>query len=135
VFVNGITPPNRANFPSLNTLHDGTSNNRLLQYVFTSGYFSAARVGSVPQGDNTAAVTPTDGSAYKVASAFAVNNSVTAVNGVTGSVDTLCLMPTALNTLAIGAEWNNANIVNSTIRRLTYWPARLPDSTLQTITQ
>jgi hypothetical protein len=135
VFVNGITPPNRANFPSLNTLHDGTSNNRLLQYVFTSGYFSAARVGSVPQGDNTAAVTPTDGSAYKVASAFAVNNSVTAVNGVTGSVDTLCLMPTALNTLAIGAEWNNANIVNSTIRRLTYWPQRLSNEVLQRITQ
>ena len=135
VFVNGITPPNRANFPSLNTLHDGTSNNRLLQYVFTSGYFSAARVGSVPQGDNTAAVTPTDGSAYKVASAFAVNNSVTAVNGVTGSVDTLCLMPTALNTLAIGAEWNNANIVNSTIRRLTYWPTRLGNEVLQRITQ
>ena len=135
VFVNGITPPNRANFPSLNTLHDGTSNNRLLQYVFTSGYFSAARVGSVPQGDNTAAVTPTDGSAYKVASAFAVNNSVTAVNGVTGSVDTLCLMPTALNTLAIGAEWNNANIVNSTIRRLTYWPTRLSNEVLQRITQ
>jgi hypothetical protein len=121
--------------PSLNTLHDGTSNNRLLQYVFTSGYFSAARVGSVPQGDNTAAVTPTDGSAYKVASAFAVNNSVTAVNGVTGSVDTLCLMPTALNTLAIGAEWNNANIVNSTIRRLTYWPTRLGNEVLQRITQ
>jgi hypothetical protein len=135
VFVNGITPPNRADFPSLNTLHDGTSNNRLLQYVFTSGYFSAARVGSVPQGDNTAAVTPTDGSAYKVASAFAVNNSVTAVNGVTGSVDTLCLMPTALNTLAIGAEWNNANIVNSTIRRLTYWPTRLGNEVLQRITQ
>jgi hypothetical protein len=135
VFVNGITPPNRANFPSLNTLHDGTSNNRLLQYVFTSGYFSAARVGSVPQGDNTAAVTPTDGSAYKVASAFAVNNSVTAVNGVTGSVDTLCLMPTALNTLAIGAEWNNANIVNSTIRRLTFWPTRLSNEVLQRITQ
>ena len=135
VFVNGITPPNRADFPSLNTLHDGTSNNRLLQYVFTSGYFSAARVGSVPQGDNTAAVTPTDGSAYKVASAFAVNNSVTAVNGVTGSVDTLCLMPTALNTLAIGAEWNNANIVNSTIRRLTYWPVRLSNEVLQRITQ
>jgi hypothetical protein len=135
VFVNGITPPNRADFPSLNTLHDGTSNNRLLQYVFTSGYFSAARVGSVPQGDNTAAVTPTDGSAYKIASAFAVNNSVTAVNGVTGSVDTLCLMPTALNTLAIGAEWNNANIVNSTIRRLTYWPTRLGNEVLQRITQ
>ena len=135
VFVNGITPPNRADFPSLNTLHDGTSNNRLLQYVFTSGYFSAARVGSVPQGDNTAAVTPTDGSAYKVASAFAVNNSVTAVNGVTGSVDTLCLMPTALNTLAIGAEWNNANIVNSTIRRLTFWPTRLSNEVLQRITQ
>ena len=135
VFVNGITPPNRADFPSLNTLHDGTSNNRLLQYVFTSGYFSAARVGSVPQGDNTAAVTPTDGSAYKIASAFAVNNSVTAVNGVTGSVDTLCLMPTALNTLAIGAEWNNANIVNSTIRRLTYWPVRLSNEVLQRITQ
>ena len=135
VFVNGITPPNRANFPSLNTLHDGTSNNRLLQYVFTSGYFSAARVGSVPQGDNTAAVTPTDGSAYKIASAFAVNNSVTAVNEVTGSVDTLCLMPTALNTLAIGAEWNNANIVNSTIRRLTFWPTRLSNEVLQRITQ
>ena len=135
VFTSGITSPNRSSFPSLNTIHDGTSNNRIGQYIFTNGYYSTTRVGNVSQGDNSAAVTPTDGSAYQIASAFAVNNSVTAVNGVIGSVDTSCLIPTALNTLAIGAGWNNANSANSTIRRLTYWPTRLPDNTLQQITK
>jgi hypothetical protein len=37
--------------------------------------------------------------------------------------------------LVIGSSTGSAAYVNGTIRRLTYWPARLPDSTLQTITQ
>jgi hypothetical protein len=56
------------------------------------------------------------------------------VNGGALSVDTSGSVPTA-NVLKIGTNVDGSFSINGTIRRLCYWPTRLPDSTLQAVTQ
>lgn len=68
----------------------------------------------------------------KTAVAIATNNSILAANGLIGAVDTSCSMPPAATTLSIGKYGaTNTNFLNGTIKRLTYYPARLPNVTLQ----
>jgi hypothetical protein len=43
-------------------------------------------------------------------------------------------MPT-LEKISIGTAFNNGNPMNGTLRRLAYFPQRLPDPALQAITQ
>lgn len=72
------------------------------------------------------------------ASAYALktNDSSIAAAGLIGTQDTSCAMPASATTLSIGkAGWTAGNYFNGTIRRLTYWPQRLANSTLQAITQ
>jgi hypothetical protein len=40
-----------------------------------------------------------------------------------------------VNSLFIGGRIGSSFMHNGTIKRLTYWPARLPNTTLQQITQ
>jgi hypothetical protein len=68
---------------------------------------------------------------YKSATAYGAGNRAFTLNGVppvsgTGS------LPSATR-LEIGYSFNS-NFVNGTIRRLTYWPTRLSDTALQSIT-
>jgi hypothetical protein len=54
--------------------------------------------------------------------------------GVSNS-DTSATLPLAVNTIEIGKLENFSTLtLNGTIRRLTYWPSRLSNDTLQTIT-
>lgn len=71
------------------------------------------------------------------AAALKGNDSVLAANGLIGAVDSSCSMPASPTTLLIGkGGWSGAtNWFNGTIRRLTYWPTRLANTTLQSITQ
>jgi hypothetical protein len=55
-------------------------------------------------------------------------------NGNAPLTDTSGSIP-VVNTLRIGAGPVNTGILNGTIRRLTFWPTRLPNETLQNITQ
>jgi hypothetical protein len=59
------------------------------------------------------------------------------LNGGTVGVDLITGIPVSMDRCGIGcAPWSIGTILwNGHIARLTYWPARLPDSTLQTITQ
>jgi hypothetical protein len=52
----------------------------------------------------------------------------------TGSDDTSISIPTA-SSMTIGALVGGSNQLNGTIKRLTYWPTRLANTTLQQITQ
>jgi hypothetical protein len=62
------------------------------------------------------------------------DQAITACNGVLSNAGSPTSMP-AVNRMYIGAAHNGLEQTNGTIRRLTYWPARLPNETLQTITQ
>ncbi len=70
------------------------------------------------------------------ASALQSNNSVISASGLIAGVDSSCSMPSNPTTLSIGrAGWTSGNFFNGTIRRLTYWPQRLPNNTLVAITR
>ena len=133
-FTEGAVPPGLSVFPTLHQESDGTGNNVTSQYVHTSGYYTNVRVGNVGQGDPGVTATPVVGAAYKIASGLRVNNAVTAANGALGTTDTSLLMPTALSEMRIGANRTGGSAINTTIKRLTYWPQALPGQ-LQAITQ
>ena len=69
----------------------------------------------------------------KVASAIQLNNSAISANGQTVTEDLSCTMPTVTQ-ITIGTAQASA-YANARIRRLTYWPQRLNNATLEAITQ
>jgi hypothetical protein len=99
-----------------------TSNNRFL--VGVSGGATAA--------DITVASLPT----AKATGAYKVNSFQLASNNILGTEDVVGLVPTVTQ-LQIGSQdGSTANtFINGTIKRLTYWPTRLANTTLQQITQ
>jgi len=73
------------------------------------------------------------GSNFKNAIGASSTSTNSAVNGVIQGLDASVVMPT-IDNLVLGRRANAAFPGNFLIRRLTYWPQRLPDDTLQTIT-
>jgi hypothetical protein len=72
----------------------------------------------------------------RIATAYSVNNYAVSFNGLTPSVDTSGTLPVSLSTLSIGRRTNNSSTqMSGTISRLTYWPTRLSDATLQALTR
>jgi hypothetical protein len=71
------------------------------------------------------------GAPFRGVAAYALNNVGLSLNGANAQVDTTADMPSAANVLKIGF----GKYANGHIRRLTYWPQRLANSTLQAITQ
>jgi hypothetical protein len=78
----------------------------------------------------------TQGARIKTAACFAVNNFQQGANGSLGTADTSGNVPT-VSAIAIGNDFTSsaATSLNGTIRRLTYWPKRLPNSQLQALTR
>jgi len=116
-------------------ISDGTANNRiLLGYSATNAVRGIANTGGVSQTNISATATPANMS--KFAFAFAADNAQIAANGLLGTEDTSVTLPT-VSTLYIGGEPTLAatTTLNGHIRRLTYWPTRLPNSTIQAVTQ
>jgi hypothetical protein len=94
------------------------------------------RVSNVDQAVDTYSSTSanrfTNNVSSKICGAYKVDNFAMSTNGQGTRNDTLGQVPSGLNELLIG---NGDGIWNGTIRRLTYWPSRLPNATLQQITQ
>jgi hypothetical protein len=112
--------------------NNNTANERIALY--TSGTDPKLTVvdGGVTQADINGG-TVTASVMAKSAGAFAVNDFALAHAGGTAVADTSGTMPTPDRVL-IGAD-QAGNYQNGRIRRLTYWPTRLPDSTLEEITR
>jgi len=70
---------------------------------------------------------------FRVALAYATNDTINAVNGAVSSPDTAVVLP-APRSLQIGQRGANQGIWNGHIRRIRYWPRRLFDNELQRIT-
>jgi hypothetical protein len=74
------------------------------------------------------------GATGKTAGAYKLNDFQQATNRSLGTADTAGTLPT-LTVLNIGAnETGSGSMINGTIKRLTYWPVRLANPTLQAIT-
>jgi hypothetical protein len=121
-------------FPRILNISDGgNSNNVELYYRVLSAYtdagYAVASSGVSQAGFDTAS--ETNGSKLAVAAktdSFSFN-----VSGLTRSTDNSGTLP-ILNQVSIGKRPAGANVFTGTIRRITYFPQRLPDSTLQSIT-
>jgi len=72
---------------------------------------------------------------FKIAAGMAVNNQIGVVNGTAiAAADTSCLMPTGVDRLYFGLRGNEGNQGSLTIKRFMFYPKRLPDSQLVTLT-
>jgi hypothetical protein len=70
------------------------------------------------------------------AAAFAANNFQQGANGNLGTADTSGSVP-SVTAMQIGNDFfaSSGTALNGTIRRLVFFPQRLANTTLQTITQ
>jgi hypothetical protein len=125
-----------------------TGGNQFAFRTSDNGYNNAIAINIPGQAQlSTASGGTFDGSASSVASlvanvsakigaAYASNNLGLSLNGATAVTDTSATMPTTLNRADIGSDHAGLNRVKAcTIKRLTYWPVRLSNTTLQQITQ
>ena len=118
------------------SLHDGTASNSLALYATQNNQNVTnygIQSGGVVQNDFVARPTNFPGPNL-IAQALATNSSMFAVNGVLTTEDTSITMPVGINQLRIGSSITGLAQWGGTIRRLTFWPQRLANSTLQNIT-
>jgi hypothetical protein len=74
-------------------------------------------------------------SASKIAAGYAVNDYAVSINGAAVVTDTSGALPSSLTKLTIGGSIvNAAAYANGCIRTFKYWPTRLPNATLQSLT-
>ena len=76
----------------------------------------------------------TVGAPNKYAAGFASNDFGLSVNGGTAIVDTSGTNPVGMTQLTIGSRLSGVGQPNGHLQRLTYYPVRLSDATLQTLT-
>lgn len=111
---------------------DVTSNNRIFSYGTAGGTATGAiTAGGVSNylqslGSVTASVP------FKTATAYATNSANTSVNGVVGTTDTSVAVPT-VDRLRLGTNTGGIYL-NGHLRALTYYPTRLTDATLPSLT-
>jgi hypothetical protein len=129
VFVNAINP---ALSTTLFSASDGTTNNRIQADAGISARVARVVTGGITQANNTIAYT--FGTQQQFALSYVLNSINFANAGTLGTEDTSATIPT-VDQLRLGANPTGAGALNSTIGRLAYWPQRLSNSTLQTITQ
>ena len=112
--------------------NDNTANESIDIGASTTGQFIVTDGGSA-----LATITPgtvTANTAFKIAGAFKLNDVQAALGGTLGTPDTGVTMPT-VNQLMIGRQAGGSPVyLNGTVSMLKFWPTRLPDSQLQSLT-
>jgi hypothetical protein len=110
-------------------IDDGTNTNRISGLVGSSLYQTFI---------NPAAAGPTASFSnifdFKIASGHQDNNIQVYVNSIYQNSNTSITIPKNLNTFRIG-NWHNGTFQGTTISQLTYYPTRLTNTQLQTLTK
>jgi hypothetical protein len=127
-------PISSGQFPRIFEASDDTSNNiiRSQQYGSNTVGNNVAAGGTYTMAQDGGTIAA--GISGKTAFGVAENNCAIVTNGGTPSVDTTVTMPSNLNQLGILGTTGGTSTANSSISRFTYWPTRLSNDTLQTIT-
>jgi hypothetical protein len=134
VFYEGTVSQGLTSFPWFYNISDGTVNNSIGVYQFTNGiYGSVVASGTAATPDPAVLFTPVSGAPAKHALAVKASDTRAAYNATLSSAQTNTVMP-VVNQLAIGQRVTGSR-TTGTIKRLTYWPTRLANTTLQQITQ
>jgi hypothetical protein len=115
------------------TFDDGTNNNRITVNNFVGNANYSVRDGGVDQASLTAG-SITAMTIVKQAAAYKANDFAVSVNGAAAVTDTLGSVATGITTLRFGQEVGGANNLFGWLRRVTYYPIRLPNAQLQALT-
>ena len=118
------------NYPNVFSANDSTNNNIINNYRldYAIRYTYGVTAGGVLQTSFNQSPAIAAGAVAKMATAVATNNGILVVNGTEQGADSSLTMPTGINRLQIPGGGD------MTIKRLTYWPVRLSNTTLQAIT-
>jgi prepilin-type N-terminal cleavage/methylation domain-containing protein len=116
---------------------DGTATNRIALYNNTLGSFRVFRGADGANSDaeilNQASVLA--GVRYRFSGAFASTNAAATVNGAAVTLLTDHPMPSGIDRFGLWRTYSGPDPANAHIARVTFWPTRLSDSTLENITK
>jgi hypothetical protein len=116
---------------------DGTATNRIALYNSVFGAFRVFRGAGGANSDaeilNQASVLA--GVRYRFSGAFASTNAAATVNGAAVTLLTDQPMPSGIDRFGLWRTYAGPDPANAHIARVTFWPTRLSNSTLQAITQ
>jgi hypothetical protein len=113
------------------SINDGTISNRI---DWRQGGTSIISVGAVEQAVLFPTGAGTDGSAVKIALAFAANDFAASFNGIDVATDVAGTVPT-VNRMNIGTIDNSESLnLNGHIKDLRFYPTRLTNAELQALT-
>ncbi len=135
VFAESSSFSNLSGSRVVSAIDDGSMSNRF-QITFASGYtpnFAAVSAGTVSA--DLYASAPAQGFNTRFCTTYGVNDFVLSSNGGNSVTDTSGALPISVSTARLGVFQNNTGYLNGTIRRLTFFPQRLPSSTLEAITR
>ncbi len=118
---------------------DGLNNNYISLNWNSGGSSRVAQMYGSSVGNAVISLPPITATPTLFRNAFAVQsqNCAAATNGVFNGTSTVAAMPPSINTLYLSGQGvgGGGGPINGTISRFTYWPTRLSDATLQTITR
>jgi hypothetical protein len=131
-----VQPVTAGNQFFFRTSDNGYSNSIALNIQSTGFPSLATSAAGVFDGNASSIVSLPANTAAKLIGAYAANNLGVSLNGATVAADLSATIPTTLNRLDIGSDHLGLNRIRAgTIRRLTYWPQRLPSNSLVAITR
>jgi hypothetical protein len=129
-----VAQPNTGGNQFVFRFSDNTFNNAIAINIPGQAQLTTASGGTFDGSASSAASLVANVSA-KIGAAYATNNLGISLNGATTVIDSSATISTALNRADIGSDHAGVNRVKAgTIKRLTYWPVRLQNNTLQAIT-
>jgi hypothetical protein len=134
IFIEGIMAPVVSRFPTEWALHDGTALNSIQAYNFTNAYAATVRKTGEANTDPTLSATVASGILYRKAVAIRAANYRIAANGTEGASVNPAFIP-SVDRITLGSNPTGGGNLNAPIRRLSYWPRRLDNTTLQALTQ
>jgi hypothetical protein len=135
VFADVVSAPNNTIAQLATDISDAPGNERIFVRRSGAGLLGVAVIdGGVTQADVGAGPVISGGARYATAASYRLNSINLATNGQIGTEDATATIPTP-DRMFIGQNFASTQQVNGTIRRLTFFPQRLPNSTLQAITQ
>jgi len=107
------------------TITDGSTSNQIWNGFSESAIYNGSFQASF------GAASTTDG---KVVMTYAANDAAWCLNNGTVSTDTTVTLPTGLNQITIGNSQAGTAPINTALKTIKFWPTRLPNSTLQSLT-
>jgi len=135
VFADVVSAPNNTIVQLTADISDALGNERIFIRRTSGGLLGFAVIdGGVIQADVGAGPVISGGARFATAGSYRLNSINLATNGQIGTEDTTATIPTP-DRMFIGQSFASTQQAGGTIKRLTYWPQRLPNSTLEAITQ